>query len=188
MRADLVSTAERAQRVLAVTYNYSGYPLIRQAKEMIAAGELGELRLVQVEYAQDWLTTLLEAEGQKQASWRTDPQQAGAAARCRRHRHARFPSRRVRERIARRAARGGSFDARRGPQARRQRADAAAFRERRARRAVGQPGRGRQRERTAPAHLRRERRTRMVAGRAESHAACAVRSAAARHRARRSGR
>jgi predicted dehydrogenase len=77
--ADLVSTAERARRVLAVTYNYSGYPLIRQAKEMIAAGELGELRTVQVEYAQDWLTTPLEAAGQKQASWRTDPQQAGAA-------------------------------------------------------------------------------------------------------------
>jgi predicted dehydrogenase len=78
--ADLVATAERAQRTLAVTYNYSGYPLIRQAKEMIAAGELGELRLVQVEYAQDWLTTLLEAEGQKQAAWRSDPKKAGVAA------------------------------------------------------------------------------------------------------------
>jgi predicted dehydrogenase len=78
--ADLVTTAERTKRVLAVTYNYSGYPLIRQAKAMIAAGELGDLRLVQVEYAQDWLTTLLEAEGQKQASWRADPQQVGAAA------------------------------------------------------------------------------------------------------------
>ena len=78
--ADLVASAERAQRVLAVTYNYSGYPLVRQAKEMIAAGELGELRLVQIEYAQDWLTTLLEAEGQKQAAWRADPQLAGAAA------------------------------------------------------------------------------------------------------------
>jgi predicted dehydrogenase len=78
--ADLVSTAERTKRVLAVTYNYSGYPLIRQAKAMIAAGELGELRLVQMEYAQDWLTTLLEAEGQKQASWRADPKQVGAAA------------------------------------------------------------------------------------------------------------
>jgi predicted dehydrogenase len=77
---DLVGAAERARRVLAVTYNYSGYPLVRQAREMIAAGELGELRLVQVEYAQDWLTTLLEAEGQKQASWRADPQRAGAAA------------------------------------------------------------------------------------------------------------
>lgn len=78
--ADLVATAERAQRVLAVTYNYSGYPLVRQAKELIASGELGELRLVQVEYAQDWLTTLLEAEGHKQAAWRSDPQKAGAAA------------------------------------------------------------------------------------------------------------
>ena len=77
---DLVSTAERTQRVLAITYNYSGYPLIRQAKEMIAAGDLGEVRLVQVEYAQDWLTTLLEAEGQKQASWRADPLLVGAAA------------------------------------------------------------------------------------------------------------
>ena len=77
---DLVSTAERTQRVLAITYNYSGYPLIRQAKEMIAAGDLGEVRLVQVEYAQDWLTTLLEAEGQKQASWRSDPLLVGAAA------------------------------------------------------------------------------------------------------------
>jgi predicted dehydrogenase len=77
--ADLVSAAERARRVLAVTYNYSGYPLIRQAKEMIAGGELGELRVVQVEYAQDWLTTALEAEGQKQAAWRTDPQRSGVA-------------------------------------------------------------------------------------------------------------
>jgi predicted dehydrogenase len=77
---DLVDTAERAGRALAVTYNYSGYALVRQAKEMIAAGELGELRLVQVEYAQDWLTALLEAEGQKQAAWRSDPQQVGAAA------------------------------------------------------------------------------------------------------------
>jgi len=77
--ADLVSSAERARRVLAVTYNYSGYPLIRQAKEMIGAGELGELRVVQVEYAQDWLTTALEAEGQKQAAWRTDPRQSGVA-------------------------------------------------------------------------------------------------------------
>jgi predicted dehydrogenase len=77
---DLVTTAARTKRMLAVTYNYSGYPLIRQAKAMIAAGELGDLRLVQVEYAQDWLTTLLEAEGQKQASWRADPKLAGAAA------------------------------------------------------------------------------------------------------------
>lgn len=64
--------------LFAVTYNYSGYPMVRQAREMIAAGELGEIRVVQVEYPQDWLSTDLEASGQKQAAWRTDPKQAGA--------------------------------------------------------------------------------------------------------------
>lgn len=76
---DLAATAERAQRVLAVTYNYSGYPLVRQARDMIAGGELGELRVVQVEYAQEWLTTRIEGEGQKQAAWRTDPEKGGIA-------------------------------------------------------------------------------------------------------------
>lgn len=75
---DLLSTAERAQRVLAVTYNYSGYPMVRQARELIANGELGALRVVQIEYAQDWLTRALEADGQKQATWRTDPARSGA--------------------------------------------------------------------------------------------------------------
>lgn len=64
--------------LFAVTYNYSGYPLVRQARDMIAAGELGTLRLVQVEYPQDWLSTALEQSGQKQAAWRTDPTRAGA--------------------------------------------------------------------------------------------------------------
>jgi predicted dehydrogenase len=76
---DLQATADRVKRVLAVTYNYSGYPMVRQAKQMIASGELGSLRLVQVEYAQDWLTTPLETEGQKQAQWRADPQRSGVA-------------------------------------------------------------------------------------------------------------
>ncbi|MBH1974461.1 MAG: Gfo/Idh/MocA family oxidoreductase, partial [Rhodobacteraceae bacterium] len=61
--------------VFALTHNYTGYPMIRQAKAMIAAGELGELRLVQVEYAQDWLTEVVE---NKQADWRTDPARSGA--------------------------------------------------------------------------------------------------------------
>jgi predicted dehydrogenase len=65
--------------VFGVTHNYTGYPTIRQAREMIAAGELGKLRIVQVEYAQDWLTTAVEATGQKQAAWRTDPAQSGPA-------------------------------------------------------------------------------------------------------------
>ncbi len=76
---DLAVAAYRAGRILGVTYNYSGYPLVRQARDMIARGELGELRVVQVEYAQEWLTTALEGEGQKQASWRTDPEKSGAA-------------------------------------------------------------------------------------------------------------
>ena len=64
--------------VFAVTYNYSGYPMVRQAREMIAKGDLGEIRLVQGEYPQDWLTTPLESTGQKQADWRTDPARSGA--------------------------------------------------------------------------------------------------------------
>jgi predicted dehydrogenase len=63
--------------VFAVTYNYSGYPMVRQAKEMVANGELGNIRVVQLEYAQDWLATNIERDGQKQAAWRTDPKQAG---------------------------------------------------------------------------------------------------------------
>src|SRR4029077_7177182 len=65
--------------VFGLTHNYTGYPTVRQAREMIAGGELGKLRIVQVEYAQDWLTTPLEASGQKQAAWRTDPAQSGPA-------------------------------------------------------------------------------------------------------------
>jgi predicted dehydrogenase len=75
---ELIDVAERNRRILAVTYNYSGYPLIRQARAMVANGELGDIRVVQVEYAQDWLTEALELSGQKQATWRTDPSQSGA--------------------------------------------------------------------------------------------------------------
>jgi predicted dehydrogenase len=70
--------AKNKNLVFAVTHNYSGYPMIRQAKEMVANGELGEIRLVQGEYPQDWLTTALEQTGQKQAAWRTDPKRSGA--------------------------------------------------------------------------------------------------------------
>jgi predicted dehydrogenase len=70
--------AKRKDVIFALTHNYSGYPMIRQAKAMIAAGELGEIRLAQGEYPQDWLTTALEKTGQKQAAWRTDPKRSGA--------------------------------------------------------------------------------------------------------------
>ena len=63
--------------IFAITYNYSGYPMVRHAREMVAAGKLGNIRIIQVEYAQDWLATNIEAEGQKQAAWRTDPARAG---------------------------------------------------------------------------------------------------------------
>jgi predicted dehydrogenase len=64
--------------ILAVTYNYSGYPMIRQARAMVARGDLGTLRVVQGEYAQQWLAEDIERTGQKQAAWRTDPAQSGA--------------------------------------------------------------------------------------------------------------
>jgi predicted dehydrogenase len=69
----------RAGIVFGLTHNYTGYPMVRQAREMVAAGEIGALRVVQAEYPQDWLTTPLEATGQKQAAWRTDPARSGAA-------------------------------------------------------------------------------------------------------------
>jgi predicted dehydrogenase len=74
----LAALAAKSGRVFAVTHNYTGYPMVRQAREMVAAGKLGKLRLVQVEYVQDWLTTPLEQTGQKQAEWRTDPARSGA--------------------------------------------------------------------------------------------------------------
>ncbi len=74
----LVRAAEASGVVFALTHNYTGYPMIRQAREMIAAGELGDLRLVAVEYIQDWLSEPLEQTGQKQADWRTDPARSGA--------------------------------------------------------------------------------------------------------------
>jgi predicted dehydrogenase len=70
--------ARKHRCMLAVTYNYSAYPLVRQARSMVAAGKLGDIRVIQVEYPQGWLTQALEGTGQKQASWRTDPKQAGA--------------------------------------------------------------------------------------------------------------
>ena len=65
--------------MFAVTHNYTGYPMVRQAREMIASGELGEIQAVRSQYLQGWLRTRIELEGQKQSAWRTDPAQSGAA-------------------------------------------------------------------------------------------------------------
>ena len=74
----LAKAAEASGVIFALTHNYTGYPMVRQAKAMVDAGTLGDIRLVQVEYAQDWLAEPLEASGQKQADWRTDPARTGA--------------------------------------------------------------------------------------------------------------
>jgi predicted dehydrogenase len=76
---DLSQIVRRTGLIFGLTHNYTGYPMVRQAREMIAEGQLGHLRVVQVEYAQDWLATSLETTGQKQAVWRTDPAQSGPA-------------------------------------------------------------------------------------------------------------
>lgn len=69
---------EKSDALFVLTHNYTGYPMVRQARQMVRGGELGEIRVVQVEYPQDWLTTKLEDTGQKQASWRTDPARSGS--------------------------------------------------------------------------------------------------------------
>lgn len=84
----LTSTLEDARALAGVqpkngakfllTHNYTGYPLVRQARELVRSGALGEIRVVQVEYPQDWLTEPAERAGSKQAEWRTDPARSGA--------------------------------------------------------------------------------------------------------------
>jgi predicted dehydrogenase len=74
----LKQLAAESTSLFVLTHNYSGYPMMRQARAMVHAGELGDIRVVQAEYPQDWLASNLEASGQKQAAWRTDPKQSGA--------------------------------------------------------------------------------------------------------------
>jgi predicted dehydrogenase len=76
----LVALAAAKKRLLGVTFNYTGYPMVRHAKQLIADGLIGKLRVVQAEYPQGWLASAIEKSGQKQASWRTDPKLAGAGA------------------------------------------------------------------------------------------------------------
>lgn len=76
----LAKLAREKNKLFALTHTYSGYPMVRYARELIDTGELGELRVVQVEYAQDWLAEPIETTGtNKQAGWRTDPALAGPA-------------------------------------------------------------------------------------------------------------
>ncbi len=73
----LAEAVSESGRLFALTQTYTGYPMVREAREFVAAGRLGKLRKVQVEYNQDWLKDPIEQGGQKQAAWRTDPERAG---------------------------------------------------------------------------------------------------------------
>jgi predicted dehydrogenase len=74
----LAAAVAEAEALFILTHNYTGYPMVRQARAMVAEGAIGAVRIVQVEYAQDWLTETLEKAGVKQAEWRTDPARSGA--------------------------------------------------------------------------------------------------------------
>ena len=76
---DLVETVKRTGMLFALTHNYTGYPMVKQARAMIRDGELGTIKKIVVEYPQGWLATLLESSDQKQAAWRTDPKRSGIA-------------------------------------------------------------------------------------------------------------
>ncbi|MDC1284021.1 Gfo/Idh/MocA family oxidoreductase, partial [Saprospiraceae bacterium] len=76
---ELQKLVKKTGLIFALTYNYTGYPMVKQARAMIAHQEIGKIRKVVVAYPQGWLSTLLEASDQKQASWRTDPSKSGIA-------------------------------------------------------------------------------------------------------------
>lgn len=76
---ELEKLVEETGLIFALTHNYTGYPMVKQAKAMIKNGEIGAIRKVIVEYPQGWLATKIEDSGQKQASWRTDPTKSGAS-------------------------------------------------------------------------------------------------------------
>lgn len=74
----LAALVDKSGKLFVLTHNYTGYPMVRQARDMVQKGQLGEIRVIQAEYPQDWLTENVESSGQKQAAWRTDPKQSGA--------------------------------------------------------------------------------------------------------------
>src|SRR5215218_1502963 len=76
---ELARVVQRTGVVFTVTHNYTGYPLVRQARDMVLSGELGEINAVRAFYIQGWLRSRLEKDNQKQAAWRTDPAKSGAA-------------------------------------------------------------------------------------------------------------
>ena len=133
--SELVELTRAKGLIFAVTLNNTGYPMVRQAREMIEGGEIGDIRVVHAAYVQDWLTLPIDADGHKQAEWRTDPDRAGGSA-CladigvHAHSLALFVTE-----PRTRGGFGGSHDLRAGAPTRRQRPCADAVSRRRARRA-----------------------------------------------------
>lgn len=76
---ELAGIVERTGLLFGLTHNYTGYPLVKQARDMVRSGRIGNIRKVMVEYPQGWLATDIEHSGHKQASWRTDPTRSGIA-------------------------------------------------------------------------------------------------------------
>lgn len=70
---------KKSGKIFALTHNYTGYPMVKQARHLVSNGDLGQIRKIVVEYPQGWLSTLLEAAENKQAAWRTDPEKSGIA-------------------------------------------------------------------------------------------------------------
>lgn len=77
---ELKELVDKTGLTFALTHNYTGYPMVKEARDMVQSGKLGKIRKVVVEYPQGWLSTLLEKEDQKQASWRVDPKRAGISS------------------------------------------------------------------------------------------------------------
>jgi len=76
---ELQAIVKKSKKVFALTHNYTGYPMVKLARDLVRKGELGKLRKIVVQYPQGWLSTALEKSDQRQAAWRTDPKRSGAA-------------------------------------------------------------------------------------------------------------
>ena len=177
----LVALTRARKRKFVVTLNNTGYAMVRQAREMVAAGELGRLVAVHAAYIQDWLTLPIDAEGQKQAEWRTDPARAGQSAVLADIGVHAFNLACFVSGLRGRGGRGRPVHRRARPAARRQCACAGALVGRRARHDPGEPDLARPLQRPVRAHLWRQGRARMVGGAAGG---AALLAATARKRAR----
>jgi hypothetical protein len=165
----LAALARKQNKVFALTHVYAGYPMVRHARAMVAAGEIGEVRLVQVEYPQDWLAEAAnQSEDFQRNNWHNDPLRAGPDRLPRRYRQPRLsPGRLCQRHVAERNP-GRAACVHAWPPAGRSRAGDAALRQRRARHAVEQPDGDRLRKRLAPAGVRQQGQPQLRAGKSRT--------------------